>query len=225
MGASDLDDPVPALGLVGQPRVHQAQRWNQLVVNPARGGDVHRGRETVVRRLALVDMVVGVNRLLAAALAGQHFIGAAGDHLIGVHVRLSARAGLPDHQRKLAIEIPAGYFGGRLLDHFGELGVEPSNSRIHPCRRLLHEAQSMDDLHGHLLARPEREVTDRPLGLGAPISIGGHLDGAEAVRFAACVVGHGLPRESSSPRKQGSTFSCWARLKEGGPRIKSGVTT
>ena len=130
-------------------------------------------------------MVVGVDRLLAAALAGQDLVGAAGDHLIGVHVRLGARSGLPDDQRELVVEVAARDFGGRLLDRLGELGVEPADARIHPRRRLLDEAQRVDDLERHLLARAEREILDRALGLRAPIGVGGDFDRSEAVGFGA----------------------------------------
>ncbi len=67
----------------------------------------------------------------------------------------------------------------------GELGVEPAVPRNDPRRRLLDEAQSVDDLGRHRLARAEREILDRTLGLRAPISVGGNVDRAEAVAFAA----------------------------------------
>ena len=38
---------------------------------PVRRRDVHRGRERVVRRLAHVDVIVGMNRLLGAELAAE----------------------------------------------------------------------------------------------------------------------------------------------------------
>ena len=186
MGAADLDDAVPAPRLVGErARASSCSAGAACSWTATRGGDVHRGREAVVRRLALVDMIVGVDRRLAAALAGQDLVGAAGDHLVGVHVRLGARAGLPDDQRELAVEVAARDFGRRLLDRLGELRVEPADARVHPRRRLLDEAQRMDDLERHLLARAEREILDRALGLRAPIGVGRDLDRAEAVGFGA----------------------------------------
>ena len=136
-------------------------------------------------------MIVGVHRLLPAALAGEDLVGAAGDHLIGVHVRLGARPGLPDDQRELAVEIAARDFAGGLLDHFGKLGVEPADPGIHPRRRLLDEAERTDDLERHLLLGPERKILNRALGLRAPICVGRDVDRAEAVGFGAGV-GHGL---------------------------------
>ena len=49
-------------------------------------------------------MVVGVDRALAAARAGQLLIGIAGNHLIDVHVGLGAAARLPDDERELVVE-------------------------------------------------------------------------------------------------------------------------
>ena len=67
MGAADLDDPVPARRLRGEPAVDGVERRKEPLGDRARGGDVHRGREAVVGRLALVDMIVGVDRRFAAA--------------------------------------------------------------------------------------------------------------------------------------------------------------
>ena len=68
---------------------------------------------------------------------------------------------------------------------FGDLRVEPADARIHPRRRLLDEAQRVDDLERHLLARAEREILDRALGLRAPIGVRRDLDRPEAVGFGA----------------------------------------
>ena len=65
------------------------------------------------------------------------------------------------------------------------LGVEPADPRVHPRRGLLDEAERVDDLERHLLARAEREILDRALGLRAPISVGRDLDRPEAVAFGA----------------------------------------
>src|SRR6185503_17357356 len=78
----------------------------------------------------------------------------------------------------------------RLLDDFGDLGIEAADPRIHPRGRLLDEAERMDDLERHLLARAERKILDRALGLGAPIGIARDFDRPEAVALGTGVVGH-----------------------------------
>ncbi len=185
MGPADLDEAIPGRGLCRQPAVHGLERRDQPGLHRPRRGDVHRGREAVVRRLGLVDMVVGMDRALAAAIAGEDLVGSAGDHLVGVHVGLGAGARLPDDQGKLVVVHPARDFARRLLDRLGELGVEAADPGVHPSRRLLHEAQGMDDLDRHRLARPEREILDRALGLRSPISVAGDVDRPEAVGLGA----------------------------------------
>ena len=64
--AADLDDVGELLGLRRE-RVAQARhRRDQLVHDLLGRGDVHRGRERVVRRLRHVHVVVGVDGLLAS---------------------------------------------------------------------------------------------------------------------------------------------------------------
>ena len=87
----------------------------------------------------------------------------------------------------------AGDFARRLLDRLGEAGVEPAVARVDPRRRLLDEAERVDDLDRHLLARAEREILDRALGLRAPIGVGRNLDRPEAVAFDAGAAVHHRP--------------------------------
>jgi hypothetical protein len=134
---------------------------------------------------SLVHMVVGVDRLLAAALPGEDLIGAAGDHLVRIHVRLGAGSRLPHDQGELAVEIAARDFAGSLLDDLGKLRVEAADARVDPRRGLLDEPQRVRDLERHPLARAEREILDRPLGLRPPISVCGNFDRAEAVALGA----------------------------------------
>ena len=130
--------------------------------------------------------------LLAAAGAGQRLIGAAGDHLIGIHIRLGAGAGLPDDQRELAVEVAPRHLARRLLDRLGDLGTEIAQPCVHPRRRLLHIAKRMNDLGRHPFALAEREIGDRTLGLSAPIAVPRDLDRAKAVGFGAGMGDHGI---------------------------------
>jgi hypothetical protein len=105
MGAADLDDVGEGLGLGVQRRAAPISAGHQPVLDLLDRGDMHGGREAVVRRLAHIDVVVGMDRLLRAHLAAQHLDGAVRDHLVGVHVGLGAGAGLP-HQ--LGIKVTSG---------------------------------------------------------------------------------------------------------------------
>ena len=151
-------------------------------------GDVHRGREGVVGGLAAVDVVVGMHRRLAAALAAEQLVGAAGDHLVGVHVGLGARAGLPDHERELVVELAVDHLLRGLADRLGELGIELAEPHVDPGRRELDDAERADQRRRHALAA-DLEVLQRALGLGAPVAVGLDLDRAERVGLDANVLG------------------------------------
>ena len=103
MSAADLDDLFELLDLGFQRLVQVLQARQQVVNDLLDAGDVHRRRIGVVRGLAHVDVVVGMNRLLAAHFAAEHLDCAVGDHLIGVHVGLGAGAGLPHDQREVVV--------------------------------------------------------------------------------------------------------------------------
>ena len=67
------------------------------------GGDVHGGGVGVIAALALVDVVIGVDRGLAAQLPAQQLDGSVGDDLVCVHVGLGAGARLPDDEGEVVI--------------------------------------------------------------------------------------------------------------------------
>src|SRR4029453_2505460 len=68
------------------------------------------------------------------------------------------------------------------------------SSDLHPRRRLLDEAQGVDDLERHLLAWPEGEIPDRTLCLRSPIGVRRDLNRAEAVGLGTGVGHCFLPR-------------------------------
>ena len=124
MGAADLDDVGEGFRLVVEGAVKVAQRRQQARFDLARRGDVHGGREGVVRRLAAVDVIVRVHRRFAAALAAERLVGEARDDLVGVHVRLGAGAGLPDDERELVVVLALHHLGGRGGDRVGDPRLE-----------------------------------------------------------------------------------------------------
>ncbi len=96
MGAADLHD-VFEFGLLLLERVADTRdRRNQPMGHLLGGRNMHRSRKGIVGRLRHIDMVVGMNRVLAPHLAAGHFDCAVRDDLVGVHVGLGAAAGLPD---------------------------------------------------------------------------------------------------------------------------------
>ena len=140
MGAPDLDDRRERLGLLLQRGAQRLDRRKHLFSKRARRGDVHRGRENVVRRLAEVHVVVGVHQALLPALAAEQLGSAVGEHLIDVHVGLRAGAGLPHHQRKLGIVAAGQHLLGGASDGLRLLFRQQAEVRIDRGRRLLDAA-------------------------------------------------------------------------------------
>ena len=120
--AANLDDVGELLGLRVERVAKDLDVRQQVVLEDLDGGDVHGGRERVVRRLAAVDMVVRVHRHLRAHLAAGLLDRAVRDDLVDVHVRLRARTGLPDDEREVIIELAGDDFVGSTDHHVGDIG-------------------------------------------------------------------------------------------------------
>ena len=190
VGATNLDDVVKGLRLRRQ-RVPQALHPGKGRFHDGGvGRDVHRRGEGVVGALALVHVVVGVNRTVALAEGAPcKDMGAVGHDLVDVHVALGARARLPNHQRKLVVELARQDFvAGRHNQVLLRRVHRPQLAVGHGCGTLQMGKRS-DNLHGHRAHWTNLEVVARALGLGAPIFVSRHVDFAERVFFNAG--GHG----------------------------------
>ena len=97
-------------------RAQARERGQQRAVDLLERRDVHDRRKHVVRRLAAIDVVVRMDRLLRADDAARELDRAVGDHLVGVHVRLRAGAGLEHDQRKFAVPAAVDDFLRRAHD-------------------------------------------------------------------------------------------------------------
>ena len=116
MRPPDLDDVTPLLRLRLDRRGQRLRMRQQVLLELQHRGDVHRGWEGVVRRLPHVDVVVRVHRRLAADPTAEQLDGAVRQHLVDVHVRLGARAGLPDVERKMVVELAGDRLVGGARD-------------------------------------------------------------------------------------------------------------
>ena len=160
------------------------ERRQQVVDDALDGGDMHGRRIGVVRRLAHIDVIVGMHRLLRAHDAAQHLDRPVGDHLVGVHVRLRARAGLPDDQREMVVELAVDHLLRGLDDRLADLRVEPLQFHVGFGSGALDDAERTHD--GERLLLPAYlEIAERALRLRAPIAVGRHFDRAERVCLGA----------------------------------------
>ncbi len=178
VGASGLDDrrELGGLGLEGLGEV--LERGYEVDRDRPGGGDVDRGRELVVGRERVVDVVIGVDG------RAEPFGRQARQHLVGVHVRRGARSRLEHVDRELGVPVAARDLDGAVVDRLGLGGVEHALAAAQRRRRALDRGERADQF---AFDRPprDREVLDRALGLGTPLGGRGHADLAHRVLLDA----------------------------------------
>jgi hypothetical protein len=125
MSSADLDDllglEVVNLLLESIPQTTESRQ--ELTLNVEDGSDVHNGGESVVGRGTAVDVVVGVDGLLAAHGTAEDLNSTVGDNLVGVHIGLSSGTSLPDDEGEVVKKLSIGNLLGSLLDSLTDLGV------------------------------------------------------------------------------------------------------
>ena len=104
MGTSDFYNVSKLLRFACQGVTQFLHRRDKQIDNLTRRRYPNRGGKAVIGRLGMVDIVIGMNRLIATFALTDKFIGTVGNHFIHVHVGLGARACLPNHQRKLVTQ-------------------------------------------------------------------------------------------------------------------------
>lgn len=123
VGTTDLDDMSESVHLGLESVTQVPQRRQKVVLEVQNSGNVHDCREGVVGGGGAVNVVVGVDGLLGAHLSTEDLNCSVRDDLVGVHVGLSARAGLPDDEREVVHQLAFRDLGSSLLDGLGDLRV------------------------------------------------------------------------------------------------------
>ena len=218
MGPADLDDVPPFLRLGGDRVAERLHGGDQPPLHADRRGDMHGGGKRIVGRLAHVDVLVRVDRRLAAERRSGELRRAIGNHLVDVHVELRSAARHPDAQGKHVV-VPAGHdFVAGLHDEL-ELPVgEAPAGVVGDGRGLLHDRVGLDHLSRHQIPA-DAEIVERALGLRAPEPVGRDPDLAVAVGFDPEVC-HPRPfRRAISPaRTTGESLHLGAiRVDDGRP--------
>ena len=85
-----------------------------------------------------------MHHLLVAGLAAENLNGAVGDHLVHVHVRLRAGAGLEHDEREVLHQLALRHLTRRLLDRRRALRLE-AKLDVDRSARLLEGAESADE--------------------------------------------------------------------------------
>ena len=181
LGAPDLEDLVELLGLAAERLAQQLELGEQRVQREGER-DLERRRVGVVRRLAAVHVVDGVQDVVAALGVAGDLERDVGDDLVGVHVRRGAGAALDDADHELVVELAVDDALAGPVDPHGLVGVQHADFAVRPRRGLLHRGERTDQVGVHRDgALGDREVLERAHGVHAPVGVGRHLDAAERV--------------------------------------------
>src|ERR1700752_333466 len=129
-----------------------------------------------------------MDRFLAAHDAAGEFDRAIRDHLVGVHVGLRAAAGLPNAQRKVAVEFAFDHFVAGLDDQFGFVRRKFSEFLVDQRGGLFEYSECANHFARHAIVA-DVEVVQRAFGLRAPVAVGGYLDGSHRVGFSSSFSG------------------------------------
>ncbi len=138
-------------------------------------------------------MIVGVHRLAEGSR------GECGDHLVCIHVRAGARAGLEHIERELGIVLARGDFCRGTVDGPRSLRIQQLQAGVGTCGGLLHQPEGADERARHLESA-DREILHGALRLGTPQGLCGYLQLPHAVALDPKGIRHERHSESRGPR-------------------------
>ena len=187
MRASRLDDAVVLCHEAAEGCGEEVDCGEQSVLDGDDGGDVHGGREGVVRALRHVRMVVRMENFLPCDL-----VAAVRDDLVDVHIGLRAAARLPYSEREVGGELAVEDFITCLADGGEPLLVQFAERVVGDGGGLFQDAECVDDLGGHLL-NADGEVLEAALRLRRPVLVCGDFDLAEGIMLNAILHGYEPP--------------------------------
>ena len=104
MRTADLDNRVPLLRLCFERFREPLESRNQMVREAKRARDLHRRRIRVIRTLAVVHVIVGVDGILRSNRPTRALACNVCNHLVHIHVGRSSRTGLEDVNREVPHE-------------------------------------------------------------------------------------------------------------------------
>ena len=106
------------------------------------------------------------------------------NYLIGIHVRLSTRTGLPYYQRELIIQLSIQNLITNLSYHNSFVFFQNSQFCIRESCRFFQDGKCPDYFNWHsVLFSTNFEIIDRSLSLGSPIFISRNLNRPHGIMF------------------------------------------
>ena len=142
------------------------------------GGDMHRGRERVVRGLRTVHVIIRMNPQ-RIALSRQFFIGDMRDYFVHIHVGLRAGTGLVHDQRKFIGPLTRQNFIAHGFDNVRFLRVQLAEIRVYFRRAFFQYRKRPNNFLRHPLT--DFEIFKRTLGLRSPFPFRGNPHFAHSV--------------------------------------------
>ena len=117
-----------------------------------------------------VDVVIRVDRLLAAFLTAGDGDGAVRNDLVRIHVALRARSGLPDAKRKVGVELAGDHLIGGLRNEFAFFFRQLAQVSIRHGGGFFENTQGFDHF-GWEDVLADVKMDEGARGLGAPVGV------------------------------------------------------
>jgi hypothetical protein len=146
---------------------------------------MHRCRESIVGGLRFVDVIVWVQCLVfIGKLSAIEYMSPVGHYFINVHIALGAAACLPYHQREPFVQLAVEDFLANSGNQVQLFFRKNPGFKVGDGGRMLEVGKGLNDLFRHPVnILGDAEVFNAALGLGAIISVHGHLYFAHRVFF------------------------------------------
>jgi hypothetical protein len=146
--------------------------------------DLERRGISVVGALAAIDVIVGVELLVAALRVAGQFLPAIGDHLVDVHVGRGAGPALHDVHHELIVQLPILDLLAGAVDQISLFLFEHPDLGVGARGGLLDTGVAEDQVRvGRDRPSADRKILERAADVDPPVSVGRNLPGTEAIGF------------------------------------------
>ena len=125
VGSANFENSVELMCLLSEGLVKPFEGRDEEVLEGDSSSDVHRCGKGVVRGLALVDVVVGMDTTIRSDLFST-----VGDDLVGIHIGRGARAGLVGVDGEVLVVLTFKDFARGFFDNRGFFSVDDSKFTI-----------------------------------------------------------------------------------------------
>jgi hypothetical protein len=186
VGAADLHDVVPFDRLDRDRIAQRGDGGNEPLLDIDGGGNVHCRRKGVVRRLRHVDVIVGMNRVLAAERCAYELAATVRNDLVDVHIELGTTPGHPHMQREHVLVAASKDLLTDTCNQGVDLIRQPATSVVCGGGGAFYDRIGNDHFAGDQVAA-DAEMLQRALGLRTPEFVGWHVNFAQPVGFRSKV--------------------------------------